>query len=88
LAPNGTIERCAIALFGLGSVPVRASAAEAAVTGQSIDAVSPDEIGRLAVGDVSDPGEDLHAPLGYRTRVGAAMAAKAWNQALEEAGRA
>ena len=88
LAPNGTIERCAIALFGLGSVPVRASAAEAAISGQSIDAVSPDDIGRLAVDDVSDPGEDLHAPTGYRIRIGAAMAAKAWNHAIEEAQRA
>jgi aerobic carbon-monoxide dehydrogenase medium subunit len=88
LAPNGTVERCAIALFGLGSVPVRAHSAEAAVTGQSSGAVSPDEIGRLAVGDIEDPGEDLHAPPGYRTRVGAAMAARAWSQAVEEAERA
>ena len=70
------------------SARCRCGEAAAAITVQSIDAVSPEEIGRLAVGDVSDPGEDLHAPPGYRTRVGAAMAAKAWNQAVEEAGRA
>ncbi len=85
LAPDGTIERCALALFGLGAVPVRARSAEAALTGQRAGEASADEVGRLAVGDAREPQGDLHAPPGYRLRVGAAMAAQAWTLALQEA---
>jgi len=88
LAPDGTVERCAVALFGVGPVPVRARAAEATVTGQRPDAVSADEVGEAAVTDAGEPPDDLHASARQRRRVGAAMAAKAWTEALEEAQRA
>ena len=87
LSPAGTIERCALALFGLGAVPVRARSAEAAVTARAADAVSPDEVGRMAVADAGAPPEDLHAAPAHRVRIGAAMAAKAWTEALAEARR-
>jgi len=87
LSPAGTVERCALALFGLGAVPVRARSAEAAVTGEAVAAVSPDEVGRMAVADAGAPPEDLHAAPAHRLRIGAAMAAKAWSEALGEAQR-
>ena len=85
LGSGGVIERCAIALFGMGNVPIRARAAEDALTGQAADSIPPDEVGRLAVADAGEPPDDLHSPPGYRLRVGAAMAAKAWAQAMETA---
>jgi carbon-monoxide dehydrogenase medium subunit len=88
LTPNQSVERCAIALFGMAGVPLRARAAEAAATGEAASSLSAEEIGRLAVSDADEPPEDLHAPPAYRLRVGAAMAAKAWSEALEEAQRA
>jgi carbon-monoxide dehydrogenase medium subunit len=88
LSPTNTVERCAIALFGMAGVPLRTRAAEAAAVGQAASSLSAGEIGRLAVSDADEPPEDLHAPPAYRVRVGAAMAAKAWSEALEEAQRA
>lgn len=88
LGPGDVIERCAIALFGLGSVPIRAAAAEAALVGQQAGTVSAEEVGRLAISNAGEPPVDLHAPPAYRLRVGAAMAAQAWTQALQEAVRA
>jgi aerobic carbon-monoxide dehydrogenase medium subunit len=85
LGPGGVVARCAIALFGLAATPLRARNAEAALTDSSAATLSADEVGRLAVSDVRDPPEDLHAPPAYRLRVGAAMAASAWSRALEEA---
>jgi aerobic carbon-monoxide dehydrogenase medium subunit len=88
LGPDGTIERGTIALFGLGPVPVRARTVEAALQGQTAGAMAAEEVGRLAVGDAGQPPEDLNGSAAYRLRVGAAMAAKAWAEALEEANRA
>jgi carbon-monoxide dehydrogenase medium subunit len=85
LAPGDTVARCAIALFGLGTTPVRARTAEAALTGQPAGALSAFEVGRLAIADAGEPPDDLHAPSAYRLRIGAAMAASAWSRALEEA---
>jgi carbon-monoxide dehydrogenase medium subunit len=85
MAPDGTVERCALTLFGVGPVPVRARSAEAALRGLRPDALSAAEVGDLAVADAADPPDDLHASAAQRLRVGAAMAATAWTEALEEA---
>ncbi len=79
------VERCAIGLFGLGPVPRRARAAEAAAIGVPADDVAPDELGRAATGDLAEVPADLHAPADYRRRVGAVMVARAWRRAIEEA---
>jgi carbon-monoxide dehydrogenase medium subunit len=73
------VARCAIGLIGMGSTPLRASAAEAAV-GEA----DPVEVGRLAVADLEPP-SDLHGSAEYRTRVGAVMVERALARALEEA---
>ena len=81
------IERAAISLFGMGSTPLRASAAEAALTGTSVEGLDLAAIGALAVGDL-DPPDDLHASGGYRREVGGALVARALTNAIREASHA
>jgi aerobic carbon-monoxide dehydrogenase medium subunit len=78
------IERCAIGLLGMGSTPLRAGAAEMALTGGEAS-VAAAEVGRLATADLADVPSDVHGPAEYRTRVGAAMVARAWDEAMREA---
>jgi len=85
LDADGVITRAALALFGVGTTPVRARAAEAALVGTRPSDHSLDEVGALAVSDVGEPSGDVHAPPEYRMRVGAAMAGRAWTRALKEA---
>lgn len=79
------VVRAAIALFGLGSVPLRASAAEAAATGRPLADIEAAEISRAAVADLADVPADLHGSAAYRIRVGAVMVARAWADAVAEA---
>jgi aerobic carbon-monoxide dehydrogenase medium subunit len=79
------VQRCALALLGVGPIPVRCRAAEAAALGTAAADLDPTEIGELARGDVDEPAGDLHAPPDYRMRVAAAMAARALTEALEDA---
>lgn len=85
LDEDDTVRRCAIGLIGLGSTPVRAVAAESAFTGRAIAEVEPQDVGRLATGDLGSVPEDLHGSAAYRTRVGAVMVARAWTTAVTEA---
>ena len=80
------IERCAIALFGMGSTPVRAPAAEAALIGRAGDETELTEAARLAVRDL-DPPDDVHASARYRHSVGAHVVRRGLTRALEEARR-
>ncbi|BBX64912.1 carbon monoxide dehydrogenase [Mycobacterium saskatchewanense] len=82
------VSRCAIGLLGLGATPRRATAAEAAVIGRPADELSAEEIGRAAMTGLDDIPVDLQGSASYRTRVGAAMAARAWTEAIDEAGSA
>ena len=79
------VRRCAIGLIGLGSTPERAADAEAQLAGQSLGEIEPDEVGRLAMAGLESVPEDLHGSARYRTRVGAALVARAWATATEEA---
>ena len=80
------IARCAIGLLGLGPTPLRASAAEQAAVGERAD-FPPDEVGSLACSNLTDVPSDLHGSASYRRRVGAAMVARAWQEAIAEAKR-
>jgi carbon-monoxide dehydrogenase medium subunit len=84
LGPDDRIERCAIGLLGLGPTPLRATAAEQAAAGATAD-LAVDDIGALAVADLSDVPSDLHGSAGYRRRVGAAMVSRAMADAISEA---
>jgi carbon-monoxide dehydrogenase medium subunit len=77
------VSRCGIGLLGLGSTPKRATPAEDAVIGRSVTEVTAADVGRLAMSGLQDVPSDLQGSASYRTRVGAAMVARAWTQAVE-----
>ncbi|MFD0689507.1 FAD binding domain-containing protein [Actinomadura fibrosa] len=85
LDPGGRVARCGIGLFGLGSTPLRAAAAEAAVTGTDAAGVEPDDVGAAAMAGLDAVPGDLHASAEHRTLVGAAVVARAWRKAVDEA---
>lgn len=84
LGSGDSIERVAIALIGMGSTPLRAAAAEAALVGTTPDDSDLGEVAQLAVADL-DPPEDIHASSRYRTSVGAHVVERALGRALREA---
>lgn len=84
LDESGNIGRAAIALLGMASTPVRASAAEAALVGANPSAADLTEIAQLAVANL-DPPEDIHASSAYRHSVGAHVVARALATAMEDA---
>jgi carbon-monoxide dehydrogenase medium subunit len=79
------VERCNIALFGLGSTTERATAAATELIGADARAVDAEELGRRAVSDLHSIPSDLHGSAEYRRRVGGVMVARAWRAAREEA---
>jgi aerobic carbon-monoxide dehydrogenase medium subunit len=84
LDTDGAVVRAAIALLGLGSTPLRASAAEDAIVGRAPSAEDLTEIGRLATAEV-DPPTDIHASGKYRGAVGAHVVARGLEAALARA---
>jgi aerobic carbon-monoxide dehydrogenase medium subunit len=84
LDDDDRVERCAIGLLGLGPTPLRATPAEDALLGQKAD-VSTDELGQVAMSDLTEVPSDVHGSEKYRRRVGAAMVARALNDAISEA---
>jgi carbon-monoxide dehydrogenase medium subunit len=83
---DGAIDRAAIGLFGMGSTPVRATAAETELVGADVGSIDTDAVGRAGVADLEPPG-DIHASTAYRKAVGAHVIAAAVTSALEEARR-
>ncbi|MFI5040372.1 MAG: FAD binding domain-containing protein [Acidimicrobiales bacterium] len=81
---GGSIDKAAIALFGMGSTPLRAVTAEKTLVGIQTADVDAVEVGRLAVVDLAPP-EDLHASAELRRRIGATVVARAVGRAIEEA---
>jgi aerobic carbon-monoxide dehydrogenase medium subunit len=86
LGADDTVARCAVALIGMGSTPLRAAAAEALATGAAPGDVDAAELGQAAVA-AADPPSDLHGSAAYRRRVCRALVARAWSSAVEEARR-
>ncbi len=87
LDDNDRVTRCAIGLIGLGAKPERPTAAEASVVGVGVTDVVADDLGRLAVADLSSIPSDLQGSARYRERVGAAMVSRAFTAAATEARR-
>ena len=85
LDADDRIQRCAIGLIGLGSTPERAEAAEREIAGRPVAEVDAGEVGRLAMSGLQSVPSDLNGSATYRTRVGAAMVARAWTSACAEA---
>ncbi|WP_329409328.1 xanthine dehydrogenase family protein subunit M [Nocardia vinacea] len=85
LDADSRIDRCAIGLFGLGPTAVRASTAEVELIGRAASEVDPRDVGHTAVSGLGSVPSDLHGSADYRRRVGAAMVARAWRRAVQEA---
>ena len=81
---GGRIARCAIALFGMGSTPVRAADAEAVLIGRAGEEAELADAAQLAVRDV-DPPDDVHASARYRRAVGAHVVRHGLSRAVAEA---
>jgi len=85
LGAEDRVERAAVVMFGMSSTPVRACQLEADVTGRPAGECDPEHLGALAASEVHDVVSDMSGSGAYRLRVGAAMVARAWAAAMEEA---
>ncbi|MGH9114845.1 MAG: FAD binding domain-containing protein [Acidimicrobiales bacterium] len=83
---DGSAQRASIAMFGVGSTPMRADAAEAALrnAGAGAGGREADEIGALAAAGL-DPPADVHASSAARRRIAAAVVSRAVLRAVEMA---
>jgi len=81
------VVRAGIGMFAMGSTPLRARQAEAALAGSSVADVDLEEIGRMAA-DETEPPDDIHASAAYRRSVGAVVVARGLGSAIAEARRA
>ncbi|MGH9025963.1 MAG: FAD binding domain-containing protein [Acidimicrobiia bacterium] len=86
LDERGAVTRAGIGLFGMGSTPVRAAAAETALMGNAVADADLDDVGALAARD-AEPLDDVHATAGYRRAVGAHLVTRVVGRALAEAAR-
>ena len=84
LDEQGRVSRCAIGLLGLGSTPRRATGAEVLIIGNPVNELVAEDIGQAATTGLDDIPTDLPGSASDRTQVGAAMAARAWTQAVQE----
>jgi carbon-monoxide dehydrogenase medium subunit len=80
LGPDSVPQRAGVALFGVGSTPVRAHAAESAILAGAPTA----DAGAAASAEI-DPGDDLHATGAYRKKVASVLVARAVEAAIKEA---
>ncbi len=76
------LDRAALALFGVGGTPVRATTAERAL----LEGASLEEVGMAAANEI-DPVDDLHASARYRRKVAGVLVQRALGRAIEEARR-
>ena len=88
LDDQARVSRCGIGLLGLGSTPLRGSAAERAILGRPVDDITPEEVGHLAISGLNDIPADLQGSAAYRAKIGATMVARAWESATAEASNA
>jgi carbon-monoxide dehydrogenase medium subunit len=77
---DGGVDRAGIALFGVGSIPVRAAAAESAL----LAGAPLDEVAAAAAAELEPP-DDLHASGAYRRTVAAELVRRGLTRAMEEA---
>ena len=83
---GGAVSRAAIGMFGMGYVPLRASAAEDGLIGSDPAAIDATALGAAAIA-VLDPPTDIHATGEYRKAVAPHVIARAITRAIEEAQR-
>jgi aerobic carbon-monoxide dehydrogenase medium subunit len=85
LDADDKVTRCGIGLLGLASTPLRAALAEVEVVGRPVGDLDTEQIGALATDGLQEVPSDQQGSAQYRKRVGAAMVARALNDAIKEA---
>ena len=80
-ADDGALRSARLVGFGLGGVPIRLLAAEAALAGWAADHPS-GTLAEALMADTADAFDDIHAPAWYRREAVAALAVKAARSAL------
>jgi carbon-monoxide dehydrogenase medium subunit len=78
------VTTAAIAMFGMGSTPLRAADAELALLGRRAADIDLTGIAQIAV-RAADPPDDVHATAAYRRRIGVHLVERVLARALEEA---
>ncbi|MDE2993786.1 MAG: xanthine dehydrogenase family protein subunit M [Chloroflexota bacterium] len=86
-AGNGVVQDARIALGAVAPTPLRATAAEAAVRGQSLDAATLVAAGRLAA-EVTNPISDVRSSAEYRRTMTDVLTQRALRQAAAQAAAA
>ena len=81
---DGRIDRATLAFLGVDGTPVRAHAAETALTGAAVDGLDIAGAAAAAVEGLTPP-DDLHASSGQRVRMSRALAQRAITNAIKEA---
>lgn len=84
LGGDDRVSAAAIAMFGMGSTPLRAPEAERALVGQTPAAVNLGQVAQLAVRS-TEPPDDVHATTAYRKRIGVHLVERVLTRALQEA---
>jgi carbon-monoxide dehydrogenase medium subunit len=78
------VSRAALALFGVGSTPVRAHTAESALTGESVDDLDLADVGAQFAATL-DPPDDLHASGEQRRKMAKSLVPQVLAAAIKEA---
>jgi carbon-monoxide dehydrogenase medium subunit len=81
---GGVVDKATIALFGVGTTPLRAGQAEAAMMGAAPADIDIEAVSQAAIADI-DPSGDLHASAPLRRRIAAAVVGRGLHRALKEA---
>jgi carbon-monoxide dehydrogenase medium subunit len=85
LNASGACERAGIGLTNVGSTPIRAARAEAALVGKRLDEGAIRHAARLAA-EASEPAADLRGSVEYKKDIVRVLTARALAKALDRAG--
>lgn len=83
---SGNCAEARVALFGVGSTPVRASAAEATVLGERPSEALFEKAAEAAAAGLDEPLSDVHASSAFRRHLAAVMTSRALAEAASRAG--
>jgi carbon-monoxide dehydrogenase medium subunit len=81
---DGRLARCALAVLGMGSTPLRLTPVERQLVGTAVDDLDLAAAGELASAGLEPP-DDIHASGTYRKRIGATLVARALARAIADA---
>ena len=86
LADGGSCSDARIALFGVGSTPLRAREAEQLLTGQELNDDLIERAGQRASAEIDEPLSDIHATSEFRRHLTGVLTQRGLSEALARAG--